>query len=238
MLIFWPPEPSKIGDSGPSFRVEGWMQGQPARMDRGTFPSGLEGKSGTHSEARRKGNLNGTVMDVGHPDEGEKDHPWKTPCPSSPWVMPFHLGAHIRCLMLRAGQEPHHSQTHPQHLAPHQPPLPPPSSGFHWKKVWGGQDWQQEGMGWAGCGANPPPHSQRPKKRSRCHLEFRDWPMKNLLLCSVTQLCPTLCDPMDCGMLHYLPEFAQTHVHWVSDAIQLSHPPSPPSPPAFNLSQN
>lgn len=108
MLIFWPPEPSKIGDSGPSFRVESWMQGQPARMDRGTFPSGLEGKSGTHSEARRKGNLNGTVMDVGHPDEGEKDHPWKTPCPSSPWVMPFHLGAHIRCLMLasRAGTPP------------------------------------------------------------------------------------------------------------------------------------
>lgn len=89
MLIFWPPEPSKIGDSGPGFPVEGWMHGQPARMDRGTFPSGLEGKSGTHSEARRKGSLSGTVMDVGHPDEGEKDHPWKTPCPSSPWVMPF-----------------------------------------------------------------------------------------------------------------------------------------------------
>ena len=40
---------------------------------------------------------------------------------------------------------------------------------------------------------------------------------------SVTQLCPTLCDPMDCSMpsfpvLHYLPEFAQIHVHWVTDA--------------------
>ena len=47
--------------------------------------------------------------------------------------------------------------------------------------------------------------------------------------CSVAQSCPTLCDPMDCStpgfpVLHYLPEFAQTHVHWVSDAIQ----PSPP----------
>ena len=39
-------------------------------------------------------------------------------------------------------------------------------------------------------------------------------------------------------VLHHLPEFAQTHVHWVSDVIQPSHPLSPPSPPAFNLSQH
>ena len=44
---------------------------------------------------------------------------------------------------------------------------------------------------------------------------------------SVTQSCLTLCDPMDCGMpgfpvLHYLPELAQTHAHWVSDAISSS----------------
>ena len=50
--------------------------------------------------------------------------------------------------------------------------------------------------------------------------------------------------PMDCSMpgfsvLHYLEKFAQTHVHWVSDAIQASHPLSPPpSPFAFNLSQH
>ena len=49
--------------------------------------------------------------------------------------------------------------------------------------------------------------------------------------------------PMDRSMpglpvLHHLPEFAQTHVHWVSDAIQPSHPLSSPSPPAFNLSQH
>ena len=55
----------------------------------------------------------------------------------------------------------------------------------------------------------------------------------------VTQLCPILCDPMDCSMpgfpvLHCLPEFVQTQVHWVSDAIQPSHPLSPPSP-ALNL---
>ena len=46
--------------------------------------------------------------------------------------------------------------------------------------------------------------------------------------CSVTPLCPTLCDTMDCRMpgfpvLRYFPEFAETHVHWVGDAIQLFH---------------
>ena len=60
---------------------------------------------------------------------------------------------------------------------------------------------------------------------------------------SVAQLCPTLCDPMDCStpgfpVHHQLPELAQTHVHWVGDAIQASHPLSSPSPPAFNLSQH
>ena len=52
--------------------------------------------------------------------------------------------------------------------------------------------------------------------------------------CSVTQLCLTLCDPVECNttgfsVLHYLLEFAQTHVHWVNDAIQPSHPLSSPS---------
>ena len=60
---------------------------------------------------------------------------------------------------------------------------------------------------------------------------------------SVTQSCPTLCDPMDCSMPgfpvhHQLPELTQTHVHQVSDAIQPSHLLSPPSPPTFNLSQH
>ena len=54
--------------------------------------------------------------------------------------------------------------------------------------------------------------------------------------------CVWLCDPMDCSMpgfpvLHYHLEFAQACVHWVSDALQLSHPLLPPSP-AFNLSQH
>ena len=60
--------------------------------------------------------------------------------------------------------------------------------------------------------------------------------------CSVTESCPTLCNPMDCStpgflVLHYLLEFAQTHVHWVDDAIQPSHPLSPSSP-ALNPSQH
>ena len=60
---------------------------------------------------------------------------------------------------------------------------------------------------------------------------------------SVTQSCPALCDPMSCStprlpVHHQLLEFNQTHVHWISDAIQPSHPPSSPSLPALNLSQH
>ena len=59
---------------------------------------------------------------------------------------------------------------------------------------------------------------------------------------SVTQSCPALCDPTDCStpglpVHHQLPEFIQTHVHWVGDAIQPSHPLLAPYP-AFNLSQH
>ena len=58
-----------------------------------------------------------------------------------------------------------------------------------------------------------------------------------------SQLCPTLCDPMDCStpgfpIHHQLPELTETHVHWVGDAIQPSHPLLSHSPPAFNLSQH
>ena len=60
---------------------------------------------------------------------------------------------------------------------------------------------------------------------------------------SVTQSCPTFCEPMDCSMSgfpvhHQLPELLQTHVYWVGDVIQPSHPLSSPSLPAFNLSQH
>ena len=78
---------------------------------------------------------------------------------------------------------------------------------------------------------------------------FVSWLSKLLCLiimgvhcCSVAQWCLTLCDPMDCStpgflVLHYLPEFAQAHVHRVGDAIQPSYPLSPSSP-ALNLSQH
>ena len=60
---------------------------------------------------------------------------------------------------------------------------------------------------------------------------------------SVAQSCPALYDPMGCSMPglpvhHQLPKLTQTHVHWVSDAIQPSHPLSSPSPPSFNISQH
>ena len=60
---------------------------------------------------------------------------------------------------------------------------------------------------------------------------------------SVAQSCPALCDPMDCSMPGFpvpsqTPEATQTHVHWVGDAIQPSHPLLSPSPPAPNPSQH
>ena len=61
--------------------------------------------------------------------------------------------------------------------------------------------------------------------------------------CNCCYSVAQLCDIMDCStpgfpVLHYLPEFAQTHVHWVDDAIQSSNYLSPLSPPALNLSQH
>ena len=61
--------------------------------------------------------------------------------------------------------------------------------------------------------------------------------------CLIAQLCPTLYNPMSYStpglpVLRYIPEFAQTHVHLIIDAIQPSYPLLPPSPCAFNLSQH
>ena len=65
----------------------------------------------------------------------------------------------------------------------------------------------------------------------------------SLLLLFSPQLYLILCNPMDYSMpgfpvLPHLPEFAQTHVHWLNEAMQPSPPQSPPSPPALNLSQH
>ena len=70
---------------------------------------------------------------------------------------------------------------------------------------------------------------------SYCHI------MMKVICCWITKSCSTLCDPTNCSMpgfpvLHYLPELVQTHVHWVSDAIQPSHPLLLPSSLVFNLS--
>ena len=67
--------------------------------------------------------------------------------------------------------------------------------------------------------------------------------VKSPCCCSVPKSCLTLCDPVDCSMPgfplhHHFPEFVQTHIHWVGDAIQPSHPLLPSSPPALNLSQH
>ena len=70
------------------------------------------------------------------------------------------------------------------------------------------------------------------------------WSIPNTIqFSSVTQSCPTLCNPMNHStpglpVHHQLPEFTQTHGHRVGDAIQPSHPLSSPSPPAPNPSQN
>ena len=77
-----------------------------------------------------------------------------------------------------------------------------------------------------------------------CRSLFYCWWAFTYFLCSVaqSQSCLTLCYPMDCSMpgfpvLYYLPECAQTHVHWIGDVIQPSHSLLPPSPPALSLSQ-
>ena len=95
--------------------------------------------------------------------------------------------------------------------------------------------------------------ARRPNSRCQQGLALSE-SLNRILLClflasgcccyrSFAKLCPTLCDPVDCStpgfpVLYYLPEFAQTHVHWVTNAVQPSHPLLSPSPPAFNLSQH
>ena len=68
-------------------------------------------------------------------------------------------------------------------------------------------------------------------------------PISSVQFSSIAQSCPALWDPMDRNtpgfhVHHQLPEFTQTHVHWVGDSIQPSYPLSFPAPPAFNLSQH
>ena len=78
---------------------------------------------------------------------------------------------------------------------------------------------------------------------SLCNIKVNHMSWSSSVLSSVAQSCPTLWEPMDCStpgfpVHHQLPELAQTHIHWVSDAIQPSHPLSSPSPPDFTLSHH
>ena len=78
---------------------------------------------------------------------------------------------------------------------------------------------------------------------ARCFVAAWMGEEKSVQFSSVAQSCPILCDPMNHStpglpVHHQLPEFTQTHVHQVSDAIQPSHPLASPSPPAPNPSQH
>ena len=108
--------------------------------------------------------------------------------------------------------------------------------GKVWKKrQWGGPGGGEParwGLGW-GC-----------RGRWRHRVLHGGTSRSPAIISSVQSLSRVrLCDTMDCStpglpVHHQLPEFTQTHVHCVGDAIQPSHPPSSPSPPAFNLSQH
>ena len=97
------------------------------------------------------------------------------------------------------------------------------------------------------CSLNKTPHIKHLESREYAFCKDSDFADLRLgwwsvQFSSVSQLCLTLCDPMDCSTpgfpdCHQLPELTQTHVHRVGDAIQPSHPLSSPSP-AFNLSQH
>ena len=97
------------------------------------------------------------------------------------------------------------------------------------------------------CGLQPArvlcqQNSPGKKTRVGCH-SLLQVKLPSVQFSSVAQSCPTLCDPNNCStpglpVHHQLPEFTQTHVHPVSDAIQSSHPLSSPSPPAPNPTQH
>ena len=81
------------------------------------------------------------------------------------------------------------------------------------------------------------------QKACRCFPEVKEYVWIWFQFSSVAQSCPTFCDPVNRStpglpVHHQLPEFTQTHIHRVGDAIQPSHPLSSPFPPAPNPSQH
>ena len=98
--------------------------------------------------------------------------------------------------------------------------------------IWAILDWQLADTSW---------RLIFPLNGWRNSLKYEYILLRQFQFSSVTQLCPTLCDPIDCStpglpVHHQLPEFTQTRVHWVGEAIQPSHPLLSLSPPAFNPS--
>ena len=98
---------------------------------------------------------------------------------------------------------------------------------------------------WSGLSCPPPGDLSDPGTEPVSHVSCTAGRFftTSVTCCSVAQSCLTLCDPMDCStpgfpVLHHLLELAQTHVCWVSDAIQPSCPLSSLSPPVFSLSQH
>ena len=103
-----------------------------------------------------------------------------------------------------------------------------PTSVFAWEIPWTKEPGELQSMGWQGI------------RHERVTNTFTFFLFR---LSSVTQSCPTVWDSKDCTtpgfpVHHQLPEMAQTHVHWLGDAIQLLHPLLSPSLPAFNFSQH
>ena len=103
----------------------------------------------------------------------------------------------------------------------------------------------QPSMGFSGCWGSSQDrlHTREGTCFLRQLMALEGLQPSGIVLFQLLRSCPTNCDPMDCStpgfpVIHYLPEFAQTHVHWFNDAIQPSHSLLPPSPPALNLSKH
>ena len=135
---------------------------------------------------------------------------------------PHHLGESLLCLWSRRGLLEVTAVTHAGWIL-----------YLLYKSAHGGDNgtWPGGSFHILGAQASSPPHSA--------------WVFSptSVQFSSVAQSCPTLCDPMNHStpglpVHHQLPEFTQTPIHWVSDAIQPSHPLSSPSPPARNPSQH
>ena len=118
----------------------------------------------------------------------------------------------------------------------------PLSMGFSRQEYWSGLSLPPPGD-LPNPGIKPVSHVYLHWQASSLPLAPSGKPLAEVQFSSVAQSCLTLCDPMNCStpglpVYHQLPEFNQTHVHRVSDAIQPSHPLLSPSPPAPNPSQH